>query len=195
MKTEVLRCQGCGANLPFDGTEWTITCKFCGTPNTVVLDDASRERTQKMKQAAIFMERKRYEDAENCYMDVIEKFPSDSDAWFGLLGAYTWGFSRKCTDYKTTYDCEILNRYVYNMTLYNEHDDDRLEKATDYLCDVGESAQKEIRYRISIDDTSIRGTTGPEAIQYELLNDILHHCSESLIHIDLCYGDTSHIMQ
>ena len=153
--------------------------------NTIALDEASRERTKKLQQAQCFMEGSEFLKAETCYMDVIDEFPCDADAWFGLLGAYTWEFSKPCYEYKTAYDCEILDRFVYNMTLYNKNEGARLGKAFVYTDELRKIIQEELDYRVMADNESVRGTEpGPKAMTFDQLADLEYYCDVAIEHIE-----------
>lgn len=180
MKAEIVRCQGCGATLPFDGTQSVIVCEYCGTRNTITIGGTDDVRTRLLRRGQRYMEQGRFLEARKCYLDILEDYPYDSDVWYYILEAQTWKFTRR--DYPDEPDCRILHRFVYNMAQNNKYNDARLDKTLGYLEELKEMFQKETDYRESIGDDSKRGDgTGVEAMSSGRLAWAVWYCTESIL--------------
>ena len=80
----ILKCKMCGANLSVTEGSTTCTCEYCGTTQTVpVLDDEKKNKLYERANRLRF--NNEFDKAYNVYQDIINDFPQEAEAYWGLL--------------------------------------------------------------------------------------------------------------
>ena len=76
----VIRCKACGAPLEFAPGEKVCICKYCQSPNTLVIPD----NVEISNKANELRNRCKFDRAIRYYEDLIEQDPRDAEGYFGL---------------------------------------------------------------------------------------------------------------
>ena len=124
-------CKKCAGNAFVDPpVNGIYKCAYCGTDH-ILVDDSLIKSEENMRNSFFgaadgFMEMKKYHYAEKAFHRIIDEWPNQSRAWWGLVICYSEGFSKihiSEKEYAVILDCaenalkfasseeyEILNR-------------------------------------------------------------------------------------
>lgn len=106
-------CEKCAGNAFVDPpVNGIYKCAYCGTYHVLV--DDSLKKTEENKRSSFFgaadgfMEMKKYHYAEKSFQKILDEWPSQSRAWWGLVICYSERFTRiqiSEKEYDTILDC------------------------------------------------------------------------------------------
>lgn len=94
MKAEVVRCQGCSAALPYDGTQSVIVCEYCGTRN-IIRGETRNGGSEALKKARHWMKLGKANKAKVYYRQAIDEDPFNVDTCREFLEVITDNFSKR----------------------------------------------------------------------------------------------------
>lgn len=184
MRPEAMRCKSCGAGLSFGGTEWKVTCEYCGTENLIGIEDDdenAKKRLGLLKKADKHLKRGETYFAEQCYRQIAEDYPEDADVWYKIIILKTKNLTERFYDKHSsslmTWDCTR----GFDAGI----DGERLDKIIAYLTELCDTYEKEREFRRSLPEyTLIDPSRELHMISDGNVNSVYQYCFSALRHIN-----------